>query len=106
MQKNIKILNSFIIGAITAVIFVAAVTIFSELAPDIKSFLKNTFTHHWVGKSVLSLMIFLVASLIFWVIPAKIDIKKIRAEIRILIFSAAMGSLAVFIFFVYETFWK
>lgn len=106
MQKNIKILNSFIISAAVAVIFVAFITIISELLPDIKSFLKNNFTHHWAGKSVLSLIIFIAASLIFLIIPAKTDIKKICADIKILIFSMAAGSLAILLFFVYETFWR
>lgn len=106
MQKNIKILNSFITGAIIAVVFIILITIIAEFSPDTKFFLKNTFTHHWIGKSVLSLIIFIAASLIFWIISAKTDIKKICANIRILIFSVAAGSLAILLFFVYETFYK
>lgn len=105
-MKNIKILNSFILGAIAVIIFVVAIIIFAELLPDIKSFLKNNFTHHWIGKSVLSLVIFFVASLIFWIIPAKADIKKICVNIRIFIFSIIGGSLTILLFFVYETFYK
>ncbi len=61
--KKIQYINSFALGAILAVIFIAIATIGGELHSPFKQWLKLTFFHHWIGKGVLSLIIFFAIGL-------------------------------------------
>ena len=40
------------------IIFITALTIVAELHVPTKDWLQTTFTHHWIGKSILALVLF------------------------------------------------
>ncbi len=52
-----------LIGATVTVVFITIITVWAELAPGLKTWLANTFTHHWVGKGVLAAAVFFIAGL-------------------------------------------
>jgi preprotein translocase subunit SecY len=58
-EKRLKIIYSFTVSAIFTVIFIAIATVLSELYHPFKSWLAETFTHHWIGKGVLAVIVFL-----------------------------------------------
>lgn len=62
-KKLMKFLQAAAIGSVVASLFVAVVTIVGEEFPPLKNWLKNTFTHHWLGKSALSIAIFIFVTL-------------------------------------------
>ena len=49
------------LAAILAIIWIAGSTVLGELHAPFKDFLKATFSHHWIGKGVVSVALFLVA---------------------------------------------
>jgi len=100
-MNNIKlrILNSIIIGAIAAIIFIIVITIAGDLYLSLKDWLKNIFYHHWMGKGILAIVIFFIFGFIF---NKETGEEKIVKNFSILIWSSIIGSLIIFGFFIFE----
>lgn len=105
-DKKIKIAVSIIKSAIFTVVFIALITISADLIPDLKNWLKNTFSHHWIGKSVLSLAFFLIFSVVVYFCPCQKDIEKTKKLLSLLYKTALIGSVVIFLFFVWEALLK
>lgn len=52
--------RAFYLAAILAILFIAALAVGAELSAPAKDWLKSTFGHHWVGKSILATAFFAV----------------------------------------------
>lgn len=50
------------ISALVTAVMLAVLIIAAEEIPVLKDWLKATFTHHWLGKGALGLMLFVVVS--------------------------------------------
>lgn len=48
----------YYVATVASIWFVTAVTLTSELFPSLKAFIAAVFLHHWLGKSVLTLVVF------------------------------------------------
>ena len=57
--------KALIRAATVTIAWVAVVTIFSELSGSFKTLLSTIGGHHWIGKSVLSIVIFGLLYLVF-----------------------------------------
>ena len=101
-NKGLKIIYSTAIGAIAVVIFITFITINAELYLPIKDWLKNTFSHHWIGKGILSLAIFMIVGLLVWFLPVQQDEERTRKILMLLNWLLILGSLAIFGFFLWE----
>ena len=64
-MKKMKIVTSAFISAALVAVFVVGITIYGELYTPLKDWLKVNFSHHWVGKSVLSAILFLALFISF-----------------------------------------
>lgn len=62
--KNNRWVNSFIISAIIAIIFITVATVLAELYSPFKDWLKNTFYHHWMGKGIIAILLFYIFGLV------------------------------------------
>ncbi len=102
-EINIKKIQSFSIGAIVAIFFVVTVTILAELYAPLKDFLKNMFYHHWIGKGVLAIAVFLSASFISYFFIRKSNIGRVIACLRLLVITAIIGFAVILFFFLYES---
>ena len=102
MDKKNKIIFSVAVGAIAAVIFITAVTIGADLYLPLKGWLKNVFSHHWVGKGILSLAIFGVVCFFGWFLPIEPSEEKIRKILNLSNWLLILGTLAILGFFVWE----
>lgn len=51
-------LQSATMAGIGAIIFVVVSTIYSEISAPFKALLTSAFGHHWIAKSILSILIF------------------------------------------------
>ena len=102
MDKKSKIIFSFVLGAIGAVIFITIITIAADLYLPLKGWLKNVFSHHWVGKSVLAGVIFFAISFLTLFLPIRAEEEKIIKALRLLIWITIFGVLAITGFFIYE----
>ncbi|KKQ89590.1 MAG: hypothetical protein UT12_C0011G0046 [Candidatus Curtissbacteria bacterium GW2011_GWC2_38_9] len=103
---NRKLADSLILSSILVVIFIPAVTVAAELIPPLKEWLKNTFSHHWIGKSIISLILFVGFGVLTFLIPYKTNLEKINRLIMILITITALATLTIFGFFSYEALLK
>lgn len=70
-QIKQRIISSSLYGAIATVLFVTAITIWGELHAPIKNWLAITFSHHWLGKSILSVAVFFVIAIIIFMFRRK-----------------------------------
>lgn len=103
---GIKIIASIIKSATFTIVFIAFITITADLIPDLKNWLKNIFSHHWIGKSVLSLAFFLIFSVVVYFCPCQKDIEKTKKLLSRL-FWVSIGSVVIIsLFFIWEVFLK
>ncbi|WP_458186554.1 hypothetical protein [Haladaptatus sp. NG-WS-4] len=51
-------LYRYYVAAVGTIWFVTAVTLATELIPALKDLIEGVFLHHWLGKSVLTLIVF------------------------------------------------
>ena len=94
-------MKKYYIAAIFTILYIPAITVAGELIKPLKDFLKNVFWHHWLGKSVILIAVFIIASLLFGKIKDEnvLSDEKYFSWITRLAF---LGALAIFVFFTYE----
>ncbi len=100
MKQNTIIASC--IGAIAAIILTVAITIGGELYAPLKDWLKTTFTHHWLGKSVISVAVFAVILFITKFLPVPESEERIARLISILALVAILGTFSLIGFYTYE----
>lgn len=105
MYENTKIKTAYgaAISGIVAALFIAGITIVAELTPPLKDWLKVTFSHHWVGKSILAAGLFIILSFILALLPLRADEQKLRRVVTTLAWITITAALVIMGFFVYES---
>ena len=103
MNKD-KLVLSIIKSAIITIIFIALITIGADLYVPLKDWLKVTFSHHWVGKGILSAILFAVLIVIFNFVIKDSSIKKVTKKLYILFWVTGLSGAAIVAFFLWETF--
>ena len=102
-NKTEHSVHAFILSAVISAVAIVVLTIGGELYPPLKNFLAKTFTHHWVGKSVISFVGFCVLGFLL-----RIFVHRGRDSAGTLLFLlfwvGCISALAIFGFFYYETF--
>lgn len=93
-----------LIGASFAIAFIAAVTIGGELYTPIKDWLAAVFSHHWIGKGVLAMTVFIFASILSN--KRQVAIADIAGLTAMLFWVSLLSALAIAGFFGYEVFFK
>lgn len=91
------------IGSILSVIVVTILTIVADLEPRLKDWLKAMFGHHWVGKGIITLIVFVIVSLMVAVMATKITEKRTIKAINALIATSILAAITLLIFFLFET---
>jgi hypothetical protein len=100
MDKKYNYLQ-FPAASLATIVVIAVITIFtivSEISGGFKDFLANIGGHHWVGKGILSLIIFGVV----WFGSAfklKEDPETTKKWAIAVLITTVLGMLAIFIFF-------
>ena len=105
-EKRHKLVNAAAISALAAVVFTTVITITADLTPPLKDWLKNTFSHHWVGKSIIAGFIFIILAIVLYVIPSLRPEEKTARRITALAWITLLATLTLFGFYLYETFGK
>ncbi len=89
---------NFYNGATISAWLLAILVIVAELVAPFKDALKNTFTHHWIGKTVIVLAAFLLFSYLFKDKKSMAGMADEKAA-----WYSTIGSLGVILlFYVYE----
>lgn len=102
MNSSHKKLFSSIIGGIVTIAAITAMTILAELVPSFKDWLKSTFSHHWVGKSVLALVTFTVVTFGAIFLPFSVDAKKLQRALEWLLGVMILAAFVIVGFFLAE----
>ncbi|PIP73031.1 MAG: hypothetical protein COW88_03455 [Candidatus Lloydbacteria bacterium CG22_combo_CG10-13_8_21_14_all_47_15] len=91
-------------GAIIAVLWISLSTIFGELLQPFKDFLAVTFTHHWIGKSIITVAIVFLFFCAAWMFR-RTDMQTIpRGLVWLLFWVSLCGVIAIIIFFALHAF--
>ena len=114
MRKD-KIVQGTLVSAVITLFFIVGITIAGELykvadasgkmVNPIKDYLKALHGHHWVGKGIWAVVLFIVLSVLFsLVLRPSTDGKRIGSMISALTVSLIVCTLAIYGFFTYEFF--
>ena len=71
MQDKQPILSAIIVSAILTIVIIVLLTVCGELDAGFKGWLTQTFSHHWIGKSIISVLVFLVSMPVFYILRLK-----------------------------------
>ena len=98
MRKQ-KLIFASAYAAIITNDFVVIITIGAELFAPLKNWLKNFSGHHWVSKSILSALLYAVATILFYFIFRNPNETRIRKSLILLFASLILGIAAISLFF-------
>jgi len=102
-DKKNKIINSFAISAVIAIVFITFAVIFGELYKPFKNWLAGVFNHHWIGKGVIAAAIFYIFGFLCYFKMS--DHEEILIYmLKIVFWSALAGVFAILGFYLYEYF--
>src|SRR3989344_28868 len=98
MQDKQSILSAIILSAILTIVVIALLTVCGELDTGFKGWLTQTFFHHWIAKSIISILFFLVSVPVFYVL----NLKKISTTtliwLLVTVANLSFGILLAFFF--------
>lgn len=89
------------ISTILTIILIVIMTIYAELSKAFKEFLVSLTGHHWISKGVISLIFFMVA---YFILAKYLKEKDIKKDAILVAIFTILGSLTIFIFYIYEFF--
>ncbi len=92
------------IGSLVTIIVITLLTIIADIKPAIKDNLKDIFAHHWVGKGILALIVFVIVMFAVSAVAKKVSEEKIVIATKALGIATILSALALIAFFLFETF--
>lgn len=102
-DKKSQYIYAFAISAGLAIITVAVLTIVGELYKPLKDWLAETFTHHWIGKGVISFIgFYIVGYILSFFVSDNRD--KVAGILFGLFWVSLLSALAILGFYFYEAF--
>lgn len=99
MKDKKSILQALILSSILTLAVIVFLTIFGELSPVFKAWLTKIFSHHWIAKSIISLLAFLVTIPIFYVLSLKKISTATLIWLLVAVANLSFGILLAFFFF-------
>ncbi|MBU4292906.1 MAG: hypothetical protein KJ770_02495 [Actinobacteria bacterium] len=99
-MKNVKALS---ISSIVSIAFITIITIVAEMVKPLKDGLAAMTGHHWVTKSIIGMLLFIILAIILGY-TTKADNKNSAKFIWGTFWTTIGGSLALLIYFVIHTF--
>ena len=95
-----KINGTALIRSTIGVIWlIVGMTLLSEVSEPFKLFLVQVGGHHWIGKSIIATVAFIVLYLLF--IKSR-ESKSILGEVLFVVGSVVLGGSIIFLFFVWH----
>ena len=94
-----KIIVSSAYAAIITIIFVVVITIWAELSVPLKDWLKNFAGHHWTSKSIFSVLLYAVATVVLYLSPHKHADDRLKKILGFVLVSTALGTVIITLFF-------
>lgn len=94
------------VAAIIAIAFAVIITIWADLAPPLKAWLKSVSGHHWTTKSWFTVGVYFFSFLFITALPLEVTERKTRISLYLLSVAAILGGLMLFAFFTLHFFGK
>ena len=94
-MNSSKISRAVLAGTIISIATVVILTVAADLAPPLKDSLKNAFTHHWVGKSVVVTIAFLLITIASYASRSGSRESDLPQLLRILSFFVIFGTALI-----------
>lgn len=88
--------NTAVLATVVVIIFITIITIVADLSPIVKEWLKKTLRHHWIAKSVIAMLL--------WVVVAAIPIKLDVVKPKLLLVTLVIGTIVITIFYMIRYF--
>ena len=98
MNKS-KLIIASAYAAILTILFVVVITIWAELAPPLKEWLKAFSGHHWTSKSIFSVLLYVVATAVLYPVFRKLEGESIRKALSFLVIFTVLGVAALTAFY-------
>ncbi|MEK7651756.1 MAG: hypothetical protein AAB351_00910 [Patescibacteria group bacterium] len=89
-------------SATISIILTVVITLGAELSPSFKTWLAGFTGHHWVTKSWISILVFIVFFLFFKLTSKRVDASKTKRSICTLEASIVLGAIIILGFYIYE----
>lgn len=90
-------------SAMLTIVGLVVLILVAEASAPTKLWLSTNFSHHWVGKGILATAFFLIASLVIAACIPKKHKVELRDAVLALFWTATIGSIALFIFFLWHS---
>ena len=98
-MNRIKLIYASAWAATASVVFVVLVTIYGEFAAPFKNWLAALSGHHWTTKSILSVLIYLLAAGIIYAVRKEVAPEEAKRSLGYLFWAVIAGALALLGFF-------
>ena len=101
-MKNINI-KAMSCSTIFTVVLIVFMTIYAELNTNFKDFLKAMSGHHWVSKSIISLIFFVLCYYLLMNL-VKDNERETKKDVITIVIITVLGALSILLFYAYEFF--
>ncbi|HEY4474605.1 MAG TPA: hypothetical protein VJC06_01635 [Candidatus Paceibacterota bacterium] len=98
-NNKLKLVISSVYASIITIVFVVVITVWAELSVPLKDWLKNFSGHHWTSKSIFSVLLYSVTTIIFYLLPNKHGENRLKTVLEFLLVVTLLGVIAVMLFF-------
>ncbi len=98
MNKQ-KLVVSSAFSAIITIVFVVVIVIWAELFPPLKVWLKNFSGHHWTSKSILSVLLYTLGTIVLYLFPNKYSEDHLKRALVFLLIFTLLGTITLTLFF-------
>ena len=98
MNKQ-RLIFSSAVAAIISIVFTIVITIWAELSLPLKNWLANFSGHHWTSKSIFSVLLYAVATIVLYLIPSNPGENRIRKTLVLLLIFTLFGTIVLTAFF-------
>jgi len=98
-KDKYKLIYSSSLAAIVSVIYVVIITIWAEQSGGLKDWLTGLTGHHWVSKSIFTLVIYAGLLFIFYFTAKRVDNAKVKKYLNALTWTAILGTGVILLFY-------
>src|SRR3989338_4446316 len=99
-MNKLKLILSSAYASIITILFIVIITILAELFIPLKDWLKNFSGHHWVSKSIFSVLLYIVSTKILYLLIKNNDNNnRVKKSLKLLIVFVVLGIIAITIFY-------
>ena len=99
MEKKNIFVKAVVLSSTLTLTAIVFLTIFAELNPSVKNWLAGNFSHHWIGKSAISILVFLVFIPVFYVLKLEKISTVSLIWLLVVVANLSFGILLAFFFF-------